>query len=133
MFTETFSYNGAQITIRRADVRARLRAQLVYGTIIAANPNLSDEEWAEVEFFGRFLAQVSVEGELGFPLARVSDDADALMASKEALMASDDALYYDLVRAMRNVARNPGDPDLAPDVDEAKKTIPPSSESEASS
>ena len=134
MLTEKFSHNGASVEVRRADVRARLRAQLVYATF-DVQTDMPDEAWAELRFFARFLSQTRIEGDLGFPVAAVSDDRASLERCLEAFLAADEVLYDRLLIAMNNVARNPGDADLLPEdeLDAKKKTTPPSGSDETSS
>jgi len=134
MLTKVFEHNGARITARRADVRARLRAQLVYAKL-NISADIPEEEWTEVRAFARFLSQCSVEGDLGFPTPLLSDDAETMRAAKEAFMTADGVLYDHINLALLEVDRDFGDADLVPEseLDTKKKTTPESENEEMSS
>lgn len=109
----TFTYNGATVTVRRETIRSRLYRTIVYGKI----PHLADissDEFLLIQTFTRVITQATVDGDLGFVLAKPTDGSDVIMASYEAFMDADPALYDKLETAFGEVNAPPADADLLP-------------------
>lgn len=119
MLSKTITYNGATITVRRADVRARLRTQLAY-TKLGGIPH-EPEVWLCTHAFTQFVTQCTVEGELGFPMPLLTDDDEVFQQGFEAFLSAPSELYDIVNHALMEINRAPGDPDLAPAADDTKK------------
>lgn len=134
MLSKTITYDGAVVTIRRADVRARLRASIVYQKFDISR-DMPADEWVFLRTYARFLAQATVEGDLGFAMPTVTDDIETLRAGLDNFLSLE-GIFYDLITlAFNEVDRVIGDPDFVPEseLDAPKKTTTPSGSEETSS
>lgn len=120
MLISVFEYRQAKITVRRADVRARLLQNLIYRHFTIAE-GMPEEEFLLYSSFATFMTQASVEGDLGFPIPAVSAPHEIIVQTFESFLALDGG-FYDLYRAALNeVSAIVGDPELAPGEDSKKK------------
>lgn len=121
MLSKTVSYNGAAITVRREDVRARLLSEVLLSKF-AGYAEIAGLPYHVLGTFVRFVTQCTVEGELGFVVPSVMDDESVIHAAFEAFLAQDSALIDAVRPALNEVDGDLGDPALSPDT--KKKTIP---------
>lgn len=121
MLSKTIRYNGATITVRRADVRARLRTQLAYSKLGGIPKDIAHDEWLFMNAFTQFVTQCTVEGELGFPMPLLTDDDEVFQQGFEAFLSAPSELYDIVNHALMEINRAPGDPDLAPAADDTQK------------
>lgn len=81
MFTTTFHYEDGEIdvevTIRRATVKDRVTAQMVYLTL-GLTPESSRADWNMAIFFANLLTQSVIKGELGFEVPPPTADRETL-------------------------------------------------------
>lgn len=121
MRTQTFTHNGATITVRAETIEDTLDTDLLLA--LMGNGSTGRERYKRAHF-ARLVALSTVEGDLGF--AWPTPDA-----SPEALLAAYDAwkqLPADLMREWQEkIARanvTSGDPDLTPETSEKKEPPP---------
>jgi hypothetical protein len=117
MLSKQVRYNGATITVRRADVRARLRTSLAYTKLGGIPQNMPMDDWLFMNAFTQFVTQCTVEGDLGFPMPSLTDDDATFQAAFEAFLSADGDLYDVVNNALIEVNRAP-----APEEDAKKKT-----------
>ena len=123
MLTETFTFNGATFTVRRADVRTRIKKTIVYGRL-GATQGMAEDEWAFIYAYTGFITQTTVDGDPGFKVPTVSASEGEHQAALEAFLSADEELYDLLNDALNKVDRAPNDADLTPDTPEKKEKNP---------
>lgn len=84
MYTTSFTFGDATLTIRRATVWDRVVSQTIYGTLGLTRDH-SQTEWNMALFYAALLTQTTIAGSLGITLPAPSADHDALMAGFEAV------------------------------------------------
>jgi hypothetical protein len=119
MTERTFQYNGATVSIRRAKVRDKVSIGAILRKLDIAE---GDEEGNIAGYaFARFMVLSDVEGDLGFALPQVTDDAETIHAAIESFLDADGDLYDGLIGALNRADTPTGDPDLQPGADAKKK------------
>ena len=84
MYTTTFTFGEATLTIRRATVWDRVVSQTIYATLGLTKEH-SQAEWNMALFYAALLTQTTISGSLGIELPAPSADHDALWAGFEAV------------------------------------------------
>lgn len=84
MYTTSFHYTDGEldveVTIRRATVRDRVTAQMVYAGL-GLTKDSSPADWNMAIFFANFLTQSAIKGTLGFELPAPTADRATLQAA----------------------------------------------------
>lgn len=94
MFTTTFTFGDATLTIRRATVWDRVVSQTIYATLGLTKDN-SEAEWNVALFYAALLTQTTIDGDLGIALPAPSADHKALWDGLEAVKSLP-AKFWDL-------------------------------------
>lgn len=131
MLTRTFTYtaNGynLHITVRTTTGRDYLTRQFIWmKTDALVQGELEFTLWLH---FVRALLQSTIQGDLGFHWPSIADDGALLTLARNAWLDLPAELIETWVKALQDVDELPVDPELAPDVDAAKKktnALPPS-------
>lgn len=114
MLSKTFTHNGVTVTVRRADVRARLMGHFIYRHF-AIEETMPEDEFILYQTFVQFMTQTTIEGDLGFPIPAVSAPKADIEAAFQAFMNLSAAFYDQYIEALREVESAPGEPETAPD------------------
>lgn len=120
MFTKTFDYNGASVTVRRADVRARLLQNMIFRHFPIAE-GMPIDEWTLYNTFAEFMTLVKVEGDLGFPIPAVAASPEDILAAYENFLALPETFYNQYQAALNEVNAIIGSPATAPGASEKKQ------------
>lgn len=120
MLTETFTFNGATFTVRRADVRTRIQKSIVYGRL-GATQGMADDEWAYIYAYTGFITQTKVDGDPGFTVPPVTASEGEHQLGLQAFLSVDEDLYDLLNDALNKVDRAPNEADVTPDTPEKKE------------
>ncbi len=121
MFKESFVYNGATVTIRRANVRSRLLETIVYRNFDIAE-GMPLDEWLPIQSFVEFLTRSEIEGDLGFKIPAVTAPTEEIMASFDEFLSQDETFYDLYIDAKNKVQAVIGDPVTAPPEPGKKKS-----------
>lgn len=119
--SKTFTYNGAKVTVRRADVRARLMGHFIYRHF-NIHEDMPEDEFLMYQTFAQFMTQTTIDGDLGFSIPVLSAPEDAIKTAFEDFMALDTDFYDLYVAVMREVEASPGDIETAPDAPKKNET-----------
>ena len=119
MRTQTFTYKGATITVKRAVIRDRLAANMVIALLEVGHDPI--ERYAASEFAQCVALTVEIDGDLGFTMPKASATPDELKAGFEAWLEAEPTLLmeWQTAIALASIALN--DPDLTPDTPLEKK------------
>lgn len=120
MFTKTFEYGSARVTVRRADVRGRLLQSMVFRHF-PISEDMPVEEWTLYNTFAEFMTLAVVEGDLGFPIPPLSAPKEAMLVAYEGFMALPETFYNDYLNALNEVNSIIGAVETAPGADEKKE------------
>lgn len=113
MLSETVSYNGATLTFKRADVRSRIQASVLYKRV-GLSGDSAEEQWYFWTTYVGFLLRTTVEGDLGFTIPSLSASTEELEAGLEAFLAADESLYECVTNALNRLDEAVGEDALAP-------------------
>lgn len=127
--TRTFSFNGADITVRARTGMDVIRVRMLFRQIV---PDVSDPDydfWVIVApTFVDMVQRSTVKGSLGFTWPKAGDDAEKLRKAAKALLEQDSTLFLTWEEQLSEVNEIPNDPDLRPPdmLTEEQKKIPQS-------
>lgn len=110
---KVIQYNGATITVKRGNVRSRLRSTLLYSKLDISETT-TDEEWLYLNYYVRFLTQTTVKGDLGFDIPAPEAEPADLKAGLECFLDADVAFYDLVIAALNEVDVVLNDPELSP-------------------
>lgn len=113
---KVIQYNGATVTVKRGNVRSRLRSTLLYNKLDISDKT-TDEEWLYLNYFVRFLTQTTVKGNLGIDMPAPEADPAALKAGLERFLDADVEFYDEVIAALNEVDAVLNDPELSPDTE----------------
>jgi hypothetical protein len=114
----TFTWRNVEITVHTQTGMDELDLDIIVFKL--GDPTDIAESY-KVRTFARIVTQTDeIKGDLGFKLPSRADSADALRAAMDALLAAPGRLTREWQIALKQVDTPPGDPDLAPGVDEKK-------------
>lgn len=119
MRTQTFTHNGATITVKRAVIRDRLAANLIIAALDIGFDPL--ERYAASEFAQCVARTTNIDGDIGFTVPGVNATASELKAGLEAWLEADASLLVEWQSALNLVNISPNDPDLTPTTPEKKE------------
>lgn len=123
MHTQTFTWGGAEITVRPAVVQDRLDTEIVMFTM--GQGETVRERHAQRNF-GKFITQSEVKGDLGFAWPTLDASPAELNEAFSHWRSMPGALYDQWDNALTAVDTTPNDPDLTPAASEKNDTTPAS-------
>lgn len=99
---KVIQYDGATVTVRRGNVRSRLRSGKLYSKLGIAE-DMDEDEFLEMNYFVRYLTQTTIEGKCDLAFPSSSAPEQDLKAAMDEFLLSGKPVYDEIVDALGEV------------------------------